>query len=87
MWSARRCWPSSNGLQIMGKSETSRSSEIEATDNLFEFKDYQTRFIGCFVPGREFLLAHGLTKKSDLHRKSDLEKAEQILADHIRRMA
>lgn len=51
---------------------------------LWEFKSFQIRFIGAFSPWtpRTFLVAHGLKKKKDRHRKRDLDKAVRILEEY-----
>lgn len=49
---------------------------------LWEFKSFQTRFIGDFRPGRRFIVAHGTTKKGDDLRQADVEKAVRVLAEH-----
>lgn len=55
---------------------------------LWEFKSFQIRFIGAFVPKtrpREFVVAHGLRKKKDRHSASDLERAVRIIKEHVKR--
>ena len=55
---------------------------------LWEFKSFQIRFIGAFVPKtrpREFVVAHGLRKKKDRHSGSDLERAARIIKEHVKR--
>lgn len=52
---------------------------------LWEFKSFQIRLIGTFSRGvrpGEFVVAHGIKKKSDRHRDSDLDKAVRILGSH-----
>lgn len=50
---------------------------------LFEFKDFQTRFIGNHRPGNLFVIAHGVNdKKSDDLRPADVQKAIRILKEH-----
>ena len=55
---------------------------------LWEFKSFQIRFIGAFTRGGrpgEFVVAHGVQKKSNRLRDSDLEIAARILMDHFRK--
>lgn len=49
---------------------------------LWEFKSFQERFLGDFRPGRRFIIAHALRKKSDNLPISDIEKAVRILETH-----
>ena len=55
---------------------------------LWEFKSFQIRFIGAFLPNRrprEFVVAHGLRKKKDRHSAGDLERAVRIIKEHVKR--
>ena len=57
---------------------------------LWEFKRFQIRFIGTFMPDRtkrEFVVAHGLRKKKDRHSASDLERAVRIITEHAYRFS
>jgi hypothetical protein len=49
--------------------------------HLWEFKANQWRFIGDYR-GRRFLVAHGVRKKQDRHRKADLDRAARILEEN-----
>lgn len=51
-------------------------------DDLWELKSFQTRLLGDFRKGRRFLIAYGVTKKDDRHKKKDLRVAKSILALH-----
>ncbi len=51
-------------------------------DNLWEFKRFQIRFLGDYRPGGRFVVALGLRKKTDELKRSDIEKASRILAEH-----
>lgn len=51
-------------------------------DNLWEFKRFQLRFLGDYRPGGRFVVALGLRKKTDDLKRSDIEKASRILAEH-----
>lgn len=56
---------------------------------LWEFKSFQIRFIGAFMPERakrEFVVAHGLRKKKDRLGESDLERAVRIINEHFDRL-
>lgn len=50
--------------------------------SFWEFKKHQLRFIGAYRPGRRFIVAHGLRKKKDDLRPSDIEKALRIMREH-----
>jgi len=51
--------------------------------DLFEFKDFQTRFLGDHRPGQLFVLAHGIDdKKDDDLRQQDIARAVRILQEH-----
>lgn len=54
--------------------------KIEDSDGLFEFKNFQIRFIGT-IRGREFVIAHGLQKKQDKLPKEALKTAQRILEE------
>lgn len=54
---------------------------------IWEIKSFQLRFLGGFVPGKRFLVAHAVRKKSDKHRPSDVKKAVRILSEHASRQA
>jgi Phage derived protein Gp49-like (DUF891) len=49
--------------------------------DLFEFKKRQIRLLGSFR-GRQFVVAHGLKKKTDLLAPQDLRTAARILGEH-----
>ena len=50
---------------------------------LWEIKSFQLRLIGAYSSTGEFVVAHGLRKKRDQHRRSDLEVAVRILNNHF----
>ena len=52
---------------------------------IWEFKRFQIRFLGGFVPGGQFVIAHGVRKKKDKHKTSDLDRAARILNEHMSR--
>ena len=52
---------------------------------LFEFKKFQTRFLGDFRPGRRFVVATGLNKKSNKLKRTEIEKAINVLGEHDER--
>lgn len=54
--------------------------------DLWELKSFQQRFIGDYRPGCLFLIADGLTKKSDDLPKPAIERAGRILAEHDARL-
>lgn len=49
---------------------------------IFGFKRYQTR-VGCFQIGMRWVLTHGFIKKGDRWKKSDIERAERIMEEHL----
>lgn len=53
----------------------------ESGGNLWEFKSHQLRFLGDFRPGRRFLVAHFVRKKSDRHQSSDIGHALRIMRE------
>ena len=53
---------------------------------IFGFKRYQTR-VGCFQIGIRWVLTHGFIKKGDRWKKSDIERAERIMEEHLAREA
>lgn len=53
---------------------------------IYEFKRFQTR-VGCFQIGTRWVLTHGFTKKGDRWKKSEIERAERIMEDHLAREA
>ena len=50
---------------------------------LWEIKSFQLRLIGAYSSTGEFVVAHGLRKKRDQHRRGDLEVAARILNNHF----
>ena len=50
-----------------------------------EFKRHQIRFLGRYGPGKQFLVAHGLQKKQNKHRPTDLHRTARILTEHLAR--
>lgn len=50
---------------------------------IWEFKSFQIRFLGGFVRGRRFLVAHGVRKKKDKHKPDDVHRAARILNEHM----
>ena len=62
-----------------------RFKKVEGTKELFEFKLHQVRIPGFFLPGGRFVLTHGLRKKQDKLPESEIDIAEAIRAEHIRR--
>jgi hypothetical protein len=51
-------------------------------DSLWEFKNFQLRFLGDYRPGGLFIVALGVRKKKDDHSETDIKKASRILAEH-----
>lgn len=49
---------------------------------IYEFKRHQVR-IGCFQMGRRWLLTHGFRKKSKKWPRSEIERAQRIMNEHI----
>ena len=48
---------------------------------LYQFKNFQYRFIGQFQR-RRFIVGHGLKKKSNKLRQEEIERAVRILREH-----
>ena len=53
-------------------------------EELFEFKDYQTRILCHFDKGGIIILTHGFLKKKDKPPKSEIRRAYELL-DHYRK--
>jgi phage-related protein len=51
---------------------------------IYEFKRYQLR-IGCFQAEHRWLLTHGFFKKSDKWPKSEIDRAQRIMNEHLQR--
>jgi len=50
---------------------------------VWEFKSFQLRFLGGFLPGNRFLVAVGLRKKRQKHQRRDIERTAKILEEHM----
>jgi hypothetical protein len=57
----------------------------EQGHGLWEFKDFQQRFLGDFRPGGRFIVAHGLKKQQDDLDPNDIARAKRILDEHDER--
>lgn len=53
--------------------------------DIWSFKRHQHR-LPCFRDGNDFVLTHGLVKKSNKWRKSDLQVAVAVMADDRKRV-
>lgn len=66
--------------------ETGRISNVEKFkalgNGLWEFKSFQTRFIGDFRRGHRFVVAVGVTKKTDKLNPADVATAFRILGEN-----
>lgn len=62
-----------------------RFKKVEGTKELWEFKLHQVRMPGFFLPGGRFILTHGLRKKQDKLPKGEIDIAEKIRAEHVKR--
>jgi hypothetical protein len=51
-------------------------------EGLWEFKDFQQRFLGDFRSGGRFVVAHGLQKQQDDLDPNDIARAKRILGEH-----
>jgi hypothetical protein len=51
---------------------------------IFEFKRHQVR-VGCFQIETRWLLTHGFVKKRDKWPKAELERANRIRSEHLKR--
>ncbi|HXJ14016.1 MAG TPA: type II toxin-antitoxin system RelE/ParE family toxin [Candidatus Limnocylindrales bacterium] len=56
--------------------------KVEAT-NLWEFKSHQIRLLGGYLDDGRFALAHGIKKKQDRLKSSDIQVAEEILREFV----
>lgn len=70
------------GTQGLQNREKFKSLGKCRSESLFEFKSFQLRFLGAYRPGSEFVVAHGLRKKSDDLPPQALEIAARILKEH-----
>ncbi len=52
---------------------------------IWEFKRHQAR-IGCFQVGRKWILTHGFIKKKDRWSNDEIEKANNVMAEHLHRL-
>lgn len=64
---------------------TNREKFKKLQDGLFELKSYQVRFLGDHRPGHRFIVATGIKKKRDNHKRKDLKRAHEVLAENDRR--
>ena len=64
-------------LADIGKiSNVEKFKEVEGSDDVWEFKSIQIRLF-CFVaPRRRVMLAFGVRKKRNKHRREDIDRAE-----------
>lgn len=79
-----------NGLAANGRipsRERFKKLETRRGWALWEFKSFQIRFIGAFsrLVTKEFVIAHGLVKKRDKLRSTNLDRAVRILESHASR--
>lgn len=51
---------------------------------IFAVKSHQIR-IAAFQEGRDWILAHGLTKKQNEWRAADLDRADRVRIEHLSR--
>ncbi|MEE9296626.1 MAG: type II toxin-antitoxin system RelE/ParE family toxin [Phycisphaerae bacterium] len=51
---------------------------------IYEFKRYQTR-VGCFRVEDRWILTHGFVKKAPRWPRSEIERAERIMNEHLGR--
>lgn len=58
---------------------------LTGSDQIFEFKVDDGRVLCFFFMGGRLVLTHGFVKKSDKTPKGEIERAESIKADFIRR--
>ena len=57
--------------------------KVEGTEHLWEFKSHQIRLLGFYLDDGRFALVHGIKKKQDRLRGSDIEIAEQVKKEFI----
>jgi len=51
---------------------------------IYEFKRHQVRF-GCFQMGHTWVLTHGFIKKQPKCPRTEIERAERIMKEHLSR--
>ena len=56
----------------------------EVGGDIWEFKRHQVRIM-CFQVGRRMVLTHGFRKKENRTPRRQIERAERIRAEHLRR--
>lgn len=49
---------------------------------IYEFKRHQVR-VGCFQIGNSWVLTHGFIKKKDKWPRTEIDRAERIMKDHL----
>jgi len=59
-------------------SNKQKFKKVENSD-VFEFKEYQQRFVGFFRPGRRFIIAAHEQKKKDRLSPATIKRAESVL--------
>lgn len=68
-------------LDYLAEHGTLRSPEkfkkLAGTDGIWELRHRDARIL-CFHHGKHIVLAFGVRKKADRHRRSDLRRAEQM---------
>lgn len=64
-------------LGSFGKiSNVEKFKKVEGSADIWEFKSSQIRVFCFFAPGRRVMLALGVRKKKNKHRRQDIERAE-----------
>lgn len=58
-------------------SNPEKFKKIEGTDGIFEFKSFQIRLLCFFASNGRVMLAFGVRKKKDKHKREDINRAEE----------
>lgn len=64
-----------------------RFSKLPGSDDIFEFKCFGKPRILCFKFEGGWWLTHGFNKKSNRTPKREIQRAEQIKKEHIKRFS
>lgn len=75
-------------FEMMGQNGEIKNKEkfkkIEGSDGIFEFKSFQIRLLCFFAGGGRLIICKGLRKKTDRHKRSDIEFAEKCRLDFLK---
>ena len=66
-------------------SNTEKFKKIEGSDDIWELKSFQIRLFCFFAPRRRVMLAFGVRKKRNKHRREDIHRAESYRQQFLAR--